>query len=393
MRQLEALLHGQGQLGPVGLHGVAGVHFCAAHRGFGVAQQFIDGGAVGRMQRQPHAGPQAEALALVPDADGDGLVHRLDQPIAQAHRGFFIDQAAEHDHEFIRPDPGDGVAGAHHLVDAAGGFEQHGITGSMTGDVVDLAETVQVEVQHGHAGVVALRNADLAGHPVAQQGQIGQTSEHIVQRLVQQLGLGLLELVHRFAQRRHVTGHADRAQAFAALKHRGLGDVHETALAVGLGDPALAACGLGLPLLAWGRDAMGQHSAPIGQQWQVFIASAQHLAFGQPQAPAEGRVAALIHALGILEKKRVGNGIEHRAQRAALALHPQQRHATTAQPLALPKDQAQPDAHAQQAERADHPVGAKHRLSHRKAVPHCDPIPSRAWRSTSCFSAWPDRVL
>ena len=113
-------------------------------------------------------------------------------PAGDAEQGCQVVDVDADDGELVAAEPGDGVAGPDGVPQPGRGLHQQFVTGGVPGDVVDLLEAVDVEVQHPDRFTRPSRPGQGVLDPVVQQVPVGQAGQRIVQGLVQQRRLGLL---------------------------------------------------------------------------------------------------------------------------------------------------------------------------------------------------------
>ena len=105
------------------------------------------------------------------------------------------------DRVLVAAQPRHHVGAAHGADDAAAGLDQQLVADCMPHAIVDQLEAIEVEEQHGEAGVgVAARAADRARQPFQQLHPVGQAGQRIVGGLVGQLALGAHALAHLLDQ-------------------------------------------------------------------------------------------------------------------------------------------------------------------------------------------------
>ena len=144
-------------------------------RGIGVGEERRPVHAVDRIERDPHAEPDAQAMPLDLELVGDGGEEPLGQP-----RGVGRSRAFGHDHgELVAAEAGEERAlerRAQALRDRA----QEPVAGRMTEDVVDLLEPVEIHEQNGEALVRFRRPFEHRGEALIECRPVGQIGERIV---------------------------------------------------------------------------------------------------------------------------------------------------------------------------------------------------------------------
>ncbi len=105
--------------------------------------------------------------------------------------GGLVAGAVAHDEggELVAAEAGGGVPGPDGLLEAAGGLDEQLVTGLVADGVVDGLEAVEVDEEHGGAGVARAAAGEGLADPGGEQGPVGQVGERVVLGVVLQLGL------------------------------------------------------------------------------------------------------------------------------------------------------------------------------------------------------------
>lgn len=91
--------------------------------------------------------------------------------------------------ELVPAEAGGGVPGADGVGEPLRGLDEEFVARLMTDGVVDGLEAVEVDEEHGGAGVARAPSAERLAHPGGEEGAVGQVGERVVLRVVLQLGL------------------------------------------------------------------------------------------------------------------------------------------------------------------------------------------------------------
>ncbi len=140
------------------------------------------------------------------------------------------------DDELVAAEPPDGVALPEDADEPMGHGLEDLVAGVVAQRVVDVLEVVEVDEQRGHRSVLAPGADEHLVGSVEDQGAVGEAGQRVVQRHVEELGLGLLALGD-VAQVADVAGHR---RVVAEVAHDRLG---VAVGAVGVLDPELDGLG------------------------------------------------------------------------------------------------------------------------------------------------------
>ncbi len=167
----------------VELHRIAPVRLGAVHRDFGMLDQCVGVGPVGRPGR--HAGAAAEHQMLVAELQRFG--HRIAHLSNARGSLAFIAAAAQHHHEVVAADTRRRVERGQRALDACGQQPQRRVAGSTAQRIVDQLEVVDVEQHdpHRHAG---RGGGSCALDAVGQQRAVGQARQCIVTGVALEFG-------------------------------------------------------------------------------------------------------------------------------------------------------------------------------------------------------------
>ena len=91
--------------------------------------------------------------------------------------------------ELVAAEPGRGVPGPHRLLEPVGGLDSSSSPAWWPTRVVDRLEAVEVDEEHGGAGVAGPAAGERLPDPLGEQGAVGQVGERVVLGVVLQLGL------------------------------------------------------------------------------------------------------------------------------------------------------------------------------------------------------------
>jgi hypothetical protein len=160
----------------------------AVHRDVGVAHH-VGRSGVGVGERDPDRRGH-DQLAPV---EVERILQRLLDALGDHGRLAGVADVVEQDRELVAAEPGDGVAGAQGRLQPARDRDQQPVADVVPERVVDELEAVEVEEQHGGAGVrvPALRAADRLREAVEEEHAVRQPGQRVVQRVVLQALLGL----------------------------------------------------------------------------------------------------------------------------------------------------------------------------------------------------------
>ena len=102
-----------------------------------------------------------------------------------------VGEVLQHDHEFVTPQPAQGVPFPDAGQDPPGGLDQQFVAGMMAEGVVHRLEVIQIQKQDGQPGILAPGLLDGMFRPQVQQHAVGQAGQGVMMRHVPQLFLGL----------------------------------------------------------------------------------------------------------------------------------------------------------------------------------------------------------
>ncbi|MPM96619.1 hypothetical protein SDC9_143784 [bioreactor metagenome] len=113
---------------------------CPIHRLIGVAEQGIGIGVIRRVQADPDAGRNRQAVSLYIDR----LAHRQQQAVQNLRTFLRRGDIAEKDDKFVAPQTGQGVVYPQHLFQVFADTQQQLISDCMAISVIDHLETVDI---------------------------------------------------------------------------------------------------------------------------------------------------------------------------------------------------------------------------------------------------------
>src|ERR1700733_8579828 len=155
-------------------------------RELGVAQQIV--GVRVAAKRQANAGRHEEVGTEVRELER--LVQSLDDASCECVQTRPAGSGLDQDHELVIAEATDGVAGAHHRVDAFGHVLQQLIAGVVAEPLVDVFEPVDVDEQRTHEQPrLAAGTREHALCAVHHQRTVGQAGERVVEIVVRHLGV------------------------------------------------------------------------------------------------------------------------------------------------------------------------------------------------------------
>ena len=130
----------------------------------------------------------------------------------------------DQDCELVPAEAGDGVRGAHALVEALGHLAQEVVAGRVAQGVVDRLEVVEIDEQDRHPPAVTPSASQGVAHAVLEQGAVWQLGQRVVEGLMAQLVLerGALAHVahgHHEAVDRRVVAEVEPEDLRAARRH------------------------------------------------------------------------------------------------------------------------------------------------------------------------------
>ncbi len=184
--QMQTVNLGAGQVGGVELVAIAAAPFGVLHRLIGAVDQLQ---AVARIVREPA------------DADGSGN----DQLVAAQHYGFGqlvqqalgqllglgLQQALLYYHELVGGQARENVSVRQSLLQPVGYLAQQRIGLDMAQGIVDVLESVQIDMQQAQAVSLAARRSGSLIQTVGKQAAVGQLGQRVMVGEVAQLFLGL----------------------------------------------------------------------------------------------------------------------------------------------------------------------------------------------------------
>jgi hypothetical protein len=118
---------------------------------------------------------------------GKGGPHRLEDAPGDPDRDLVAGGLLEQDGELVAAKAGDRVLAPDAGLEPAGHGDQQVVAGRVAELVVDRLEVVQVDEQQGQGCAGLGPAAQGVGHPLPEQGPVGQVGEAVVERLVLQL--------------------------------------------------------------------------------------------------------------------------------------------------------------------------------------------------------------
>ena len=120
---------------------VARVALRRVHLAVGASQKLLARGSVVRVYGPPDAPVDLDRGAV----DAERPAECIPQPADERAGPIVAPRAHREHHELVAADAGDGVRLAHDCLESAGERSQHGIPGTVTADVVDVLEAVEVD--------------------------------------------------------------------------------------------------------------------------------------------------------------------------------------------------------------------------------------------------------
>ena len=139
-----------------------------------------------------------------------------------------IGRGAQHQHEFVATDAGDGVDRGDDALQASRDVVQQFIAGAMAQRIVDELEAVEIEHQHGELLLVAFRMDDRLVQPIVEQHAIGQAGQRVVRGQVAKLVIGRFQSHgahrHHVFEGLHLAAHELLALPLARERARALQD-------------------------------------------------------------------------------------------------------------------------------------------------------------------------
>ena len=220
--QLQALLLLQRERRAERLPAVADAALAVVHRHVGVLDQHQRAVAMVRRAGDADARGDGEFLATHAEAVAEYIEDLGSQPL----RPRLVIGSDAHHQEFVAAEARDQALGADRALDALRGTGDDGITGAMAEHIVDHLEAVEVDVQHGDAGLRAILQPRIQfeQHRIA----VEQAGERIGSRQHAQGFLGLLAFGDVLQRAGHAR--ADRVAGFGFAD-----DAHPHRMAVGIG--------------------------------------------------------------------------------------------------------------------------------------------------------------
>ncbi len=197
----------------------------AVQRHVGFLDHLVRIHVLGRDHVNAHAGPDLHHLArqLV------GRAQRLHDARGQVRRIRGFAHLGLRDHELVAAQACHGVAAAHQGFQALGDGQQQRVTHRMAQGVVDLLESVQVDIEHGLL-LAALRTVQRQVYLLAEAQAVGQAGQRVVVGHVGDARLGPAAFVH-------VLYHADPLFHLAVCTYHGCAaHTHPAPAAVGDAD-------------------------------------------------------------------------------------------------------------------------------------------------------------
>ena len=149
---------------------VAALVLGTVERFVGIAHQVLPVGGILRKQRNSARQPHGDLLG----ADVDRLFQRLEQAVGQF---FGVGRARDfglQDGEFIAAKAGQTVTRAQDGVDAGGDADDDRVARIMAEQVVDLAETVHVQIEQGEMATTARGTGKFLVQQLGEKEAVGQ---------------------------------------------------------------------------------------------------------------------------------------------------------------------------------------------------------------------------
>lgn len=174
----------------VQLDAVLAARLGAVHGEVGVAHE-VAGADAGLGEGDPDGRGHPDVTGADPVRLGQGEAQPVGDLVDLTFPGGLVPGAVAQDdrREFVAAEPGRGVTGPDGLVEAAGGLDEEFVAGLVAEAVVDRLEAVEVDEEHGGAGVAGAAAAEGLADPLGEQGAVGQVGERVVLGVVLQLRL------------------------------------------------------------------------------------------------------------------------------------------------------------------------------------------------------------
>ena len=163
----------------------------AVHRGVGVAEQLVGGGAVRAGVGDARARMDEDLLAR----DEEGRFERVDQPLRGLAGGRGCREPLQQDRELVAAEPRRGVGAAQHRLESQCDVHEEPVADGVPEAVVDGLERVEVDEEHG-GGVIAPALPHCVVDPIGEERTVRQVRERVVERLVAELGFEAVALRH-----------------------------------------------------------------------------------------------------------------------------------------------------------------------------------------------------
>jgi hypothetical protein len=160
------------------------------HRGVGIAQQSVRGGAVVREQADPDRRDRVELDAVQGVGCGQ-LVQKVGGHVGSVARAR---NTLEHHHELVPAQACDGVGLAHGREQALTDLNQQVVAHLVAEGIVDVLETVEIEEQYRQRLGVAARVGDRLLQPRIEREAVGEPRQRIVVGQMLDVRFGLLAL-------------------------------------------------------------------------------------------------------------------------------------------------------------------------------------------------------
>jgi hypothetical protein len=156
----------------------------AVHGEVGVLDQGVRIVAVTRVAGHADTAVEEEVLA----ADRHRARHRLHDPVQHRIAQVAVAAFGQHQHEFVAAEARHGILRAHRRGQALRDRLQAFVAAAVADAVVDELEAVEVDEQHPHSLLVALRAGDFLAHPLAEQLAVDEAGQGVVRGLEFEFG-------------------------------------------------------------------------------------------------------------------------------------------------------------------------------------------------------------
>ncbi len=219
-------------------------------------------------------------------------------------------QAFEHDHEFVAPETGHGIGGAHALLQPLRHLHEQAVPHVVAEGVVEVLEVVQVDEKQRAQLLVALAGGTGPLQAVQQQAPVRQPGQGIEEGQQLDLLLGLLAVGD-------VAAHAEQPRDMPVhVADRGLDGLEVAGIAV-FGEGERFFVHHGLPC---GHRPLVElaHAGGFDGGHQFLVVQADDVALAPPQVSLEDRVAGQVAPGSILEEHHVRDGVDEAREPGAL---------------------------------------------------------------------------